>query len=607
MKKLLCISICLLFICVALVPAVVFAASNVADIIYFLNPTALTAVGNNLFVADKIEDGKSVILRYDVTGDEPQLQDMYEVSGVVTNLATKENSGLYAIFADKVIEFDTSFEEVNRWNIANVIDVAYGVDALAANGKTQYMLRSNELGRVGNDSTLQQQYQLTNAISCVTIDNIVYYLYQGNGVWRCKSHNGQEHSIPDDSLNKADPTSSSYYLKGYAAKGMFVWDNKVALFTNNDISYIAMGELSCELASILSYNEADSKIVDVTTQNGNLYILNDKNKIEVYTQNDVGAFEKKFTVGSDELNQNEPTVSQFTSFTLVESMGYPTNIVFKTTGDNSVDNIITDADSYIVIGYEGEQNSNFYYVLLGEKFGWVKKTENAESVDEDERLNVVDTRVSGDGFSYKAKFVSMNAVFVSALPRQLFYNNENFRSQYEQSAKNKIEVDILQRFTEGETVWYYVSFEYNDATHHGFVRDKDVKVYITSGNNNGLTAIAQRKVNSKLFSTVKVYNNGNPKTMTDENLAHDTNGKQIKLTSGTRVTLISVDDNGVAFIQIKKSNVYGYVYANNLIATNRLTTNATVGLSLLGVALVLGVTLTVVFLRRKRRKKVSGE
>ena len=607
MKKLLCISICLLFICVALVPAVVFAANDVADIIYFLNPTALTAVGNNLFVADKIEDGKSVILRYDVTGKEPLLQDMYEVDGVVSNLASKENSGLYAILADKVIEFDTSFEKINRWNIANVIDVAYGADALAQSGKTEWMLRTNELGRIGNNDTLQQQYQLANGIGCITIDNVTYYLYKENGVLRCKSYNGQEHKIPDDSLNRADSTASTYYLKGYAAKGMFVWDNKVALFTDNDVSYIAIGELSCELAPIFNYDEDDSKIVDVATQNGNLYILNDKNKIEVYTQNDAGAFEKTFTVGSDELNQNEPTVSQFTSFTLVESKGYPTNIVFKTTGENSVDNIITDAESYIIIGYEGEQNSNFYYVLLGDTFGWVKKTENAESVAQDERLNIVDTKVSGDGFDYKAKFVSMNAVYVSSLPRQMFYNNENYRMQYEQSAKNKIEVKILQRFTEGETIWYYVSFEYNGATQHGFVRDKDVKVYITTGNNDGIAAIAQRKVNSKLFSTVKVYNNGNPKTMTDENLAYDENEKQIKLSSGTRVTLISIDDNGVAFIQIKKSNVYGYVYANNLIPTNRLTTNATVGLSLLAVALVLGVTLTVVFLRRKRRKQVSGE
>ena len=600
MKKLLCISICLLFICVALVPAVVFATSNTAeDIIYFLNPTAIMVVGDNLYVSDKIEDGKSVILHYDVAGNEPQLQEMHEVAGVVTNLAAKQNSGLYAVFSDKVVEYDIDLHEVNRWNVANIIDVTYGVDALAPSGKTEYMLRHNDLGRIVN-STLQQQYQITNGIGCATIDNIIYYLYE-DSVTRCKSHNGQEHITPEDSLNQTDPTSPNYYLKGYKAKGMFVWDGKIALFSDNDISYIAVGELSCELAPIFSYGT--DKIVDVATHNGNLYILNDKNKIEVYKQKEAGEFEKSSTIGSDELNQKEPTVSQFTSFTLVESKGYPTNIVFKTAGNNSVDNIITDATSYIVIGYEGEESSNFYYVLLGDTFGWVKKSDNASSVADDERLTVVDTTVGDQDYSYKAKFISLNSVYVTALPRMAYYNSEGYVTTYEQSAQNKIEVNILQRFVEGENIWYYVSFDYNGATQHGFVRDKDVKVYITTNKDNGLTAIGQRKINSALFSTVKVYNNGDPQTMTEENYAYDADGKQIKLSSGTRVTVINIDDNGVAFIQIKKSNVYGYVYADNLIETNKLTTNATVGITLLAVAIVLGITLLVVYLRRKKRRR----
>ena len=594
MKKLLCISICLLFICAMLVPAVVFAASNVADTIYFLNPTALTAIDNNLFVADKIEEGKSVILRYDITSGEPQLKDMYEVSGVVTNLASKEDSGLYAVLSDKVIEFDTNFEEQNRWNIADVIDVIYGA---YSSDKTEYVLKSDGLLRPGTGGNT---INFTNGIACVAMgDSLVYAYKQGNST-AYGEFDGKNTIYPTQ--NTVSNSNSNPQLTSLALKGMFVWKDKVALYSADSVGVVVVGQLSCEYTSLLSYEQGN--IVQVTAHGDNLYILNDNNKIEVFEQNGLGSFDKTHTIGNDELNQNAPTVDEFTSFTLVESKGYPTNIVFKTTtGNTSIGNIITDAKEYIVIGYDGDENSNFYYVLLGDKFGWVKKSDNAKSVNNDEKLNVINTSVGGDGFTYKAKFVSMKAVYVSSLPRELFYNNENYRSQYEQSSKNKIEVTILQKFSEGDIVWYYVTFDYNNATHYGFVRDKDVRVYITNSKDDGLTAIGQRKINSALFSTVKVYNNGNPETMTEENYAYDEDGKQIKLSSGTRVTLISIDDNGVAFIQIKKSNVYGYVYAENLIGVHQITTNATVGLSLLAVAVALGVTLTVVFLRRRKSHK----
>lgn len=577
-----------------LVPAVVFAASNVADTIYFLNPTALTAIDNNLFVADKIEEGKSVILRYDITSGEPQLKDMYEVSGVVTNLASKEDSGLYAVLSDKVIEFDTNFEEQNRWNIADVIDVIYGA---YSSDKTEYVLKSDGLLRPGTGGNT---INFTNGIACVAMgDSLVYAYKQGNST-AYGEFDGKNTIYPTQ--NTVSNSNSNPQLTSLALKGMFVWKDKVALYSADSVGVVVVGQLSCEYTSLLSYEQGN--IVQVTAHGDNLYILNDNNKIEVFEQNGLGSFDKTHTIGNDELNQNAPTVDEFTSFTLVESKGYPTNIVFKTTtGNTSIGNIITDAKEYIVIGYDGDENSNFYYVLLGDKFGWVKKSDNAKSVNNDEKLNVINTSVGGDGFTYKAKFVSMKAVYVSSLPRELFYNNENYRSQYEQSSKNKIEVTILQKFSEGDIVWYYVTFDYNNATHYGFVRDKDVRVYITNSKDDGLTAIGQRKINSALFSTVKVYNNGNPETMTEENYAYDEDGKQIKLSSGTRVTLISIDDNGVAFIQIKKSNVYGYVYAENLIGVHQITTNATVGLSLLAVAVALGVTLTVVFLRRRKSHK----
>ncbi|MCH5156347.1 MAG: hypothetical protein J1G02_00545 [Clostridiales bacterium] len=599
MKKLLCISIILLFIFVAIIPAVVFAASSTAeDIVYFLNPTAITAMGDSLFIADRIEENKSVIMRYDVTESEPILSEIFEVDGCITNLAQKDN-GLYAVFTDKIVEYSTSFNALNSWSIANPIDVVYGT---YGSDKTEYVLKSDGLLRPGTGGNT---INFTNGISCIAIgDSLMYAYKQGNSTYYGE-FDGKNTVYPSN--YSISNSNSNAQLTSLALKGMFIWNDKTALFTADTVGYIVVGEVSCEYASLLEYDE-DCDIIDATAQGSNLYLLNDNNQIEVFVQNELGNFDKTATIGNDELNQKEPTVSEFKSFTLVNSLGYPTNIVFKTTGGNSIDNIITDATEYIVIGYDGEQNSNFYYVLIGDKFGWVKKSDNTTDVNNDEGLAVIDTSVSGNGFSYKAKFVSLNAVYVSTLPRLAYYDNESYRVTYQQSSNNKLEVSVLQRFDEGEIAWYYVSFLYDGQTCYGFVRDKDIKMYITFGNDSDVEVIGNRKINTPLFSSVKVYNNGNPATMTEENYAYDTEGKQLKLSAGTRVTLISVDDNGVAFIQIKKSNYYGYVYADNLIETGAITTNATVGLILLAVAIALVITLTIVYLRRmKRRREVIGE
>ena len=136
MKKLLGICICLLLICAAIVPTVVFAAdgttngSTAEDIIYFLNPTAITTVGNRLFISDIIEDNKSVLHCYDITENVPVKLYTYEVDGYITNLATKENSGLYVVLKDKIMEFTVSdsLEEADNWSVSNAIDVTYGVN-----------------------------------------------------------------------------------------------------------------------------------------------------------------------------------------------------------------------------------------------------------------------------------------------------------------------------------------------------------------------------------------------------------------------------------------------------------------------------------------------
>ena len=623
MKKLLGICICLLLICSALISTVVFAADatnsvNLAeDIIYFLNPTAITTVGNKLFIADRIEDNMSAILCYDITDNEPILQYTYELNGYVTNLATKQDSELYAVLTDKIIEFavGNDLEQSQSWNIANPTDVTYGAHG---SGKVEYILKSNELIRNGESGNVTA---LTNGIGCVAVGNFVYYAYKDGNKTICKEYNGEKYNFPtQNTVNTAEKNSN---ITGFNAKGIFVWDGKLALFNSNNISYIAVGEASCELIELYNYaNSQDDEIIDVATYNDRLYVLNDKNKIEVYAKNETNIFTLVATVGSDELDKREPSESEYTSFTLVRSKNYPTNIVFKTIGDNSIDNIQTDAKEYIVIGYDGDEQSNFYYVLVLEgdnyRFGWVKKSDDATNVYDDSKLEVINTDWSNGNVEYKAKFSSLNTVYVYYLPCSQYGSYA-----YMQPASNKTEITILQQFVEqtdnGDINWLYVSYKDGETTKKGFVKQDAVSEIRMHVENTKVIAI--RKINTSLFSSIRVYMFDDPARMTDEYIAKytvtakDENGEDIiveeeipKLRSGQRVSVIS-EENGIALVRVERKDGaygYGYVYSKQLINEHQLTTNATVGLSLLAVAIALGITLTVVFVKRlKRRNKLA--
>ena len=623
-----------------IVPTVVFADSEPAntaeDIIYFLNPTAITTVGDYLFVADKIEDNRSAILCFDIANDSPVYKYTHEVDGNVTNLAAKSNSELYAILSDKIVELSVgnSLTETNSWNVANAVDVAYCVDILASEGKTEYILKVEELVRNNVSGNI---VTFTNGIACVAIDNNVYYLYEDNSNIYCKNYDGNQHTHPKNGLNNAQPTDPTYYLTSFAPKGMFVWEgDKVTLFDDSLIRYIKFDEETCSLLTLLNYTSAgninpeNASIEDVATHNNRLYILNDKNKIEVYKNVETNGFELVATIGSDEVQQNVPTANDYTSFTLVRAKGYPANIVFKTTGENSLADIETEATEYIVIGYDGASASHFYYVFVRDvngnyKFGWVKKSDNAESLGDDDKLEVVNTNWSNDSnVQYKTSFTTLNAVYIYDVPCSQYQGHT-----FTQTASNRTEVTVWQQFEEinsdGNITWLYVSYKDGETTKTGFVRNTDVGKFSIHVENTKI--IADCKINSTLFSSVRVYMFNDPDKMTDDNIAvfrvptvqKDENGNDVTvyveeavppLYSGHRVSVIS-EENGIALIQIiRKSDnavAFGYVYSNQLIGVDEITTNAAVGLTLLTIAIVLAVVLIVVYVQRRKKKSVKAD
>ena len=620
MRKIFGICICLILIVAAVIaPTVAFAANsaNAGVTIHFLNPTAVAVVGNNLLVADNIDATNSAIHCFDVSGNEAKWLYSQSLTEKIVNLSAKDNGSLYVVFSGKIAEYAVSSTKLTETstisNYTNPVDVTYGADLESRN---EYVLTDSALYRK-NASGTANSAPITGTKSCIAIGDFIYYLYTENGADVCKSYDGKDRSTPSlDSvttdqayLNSCKPSDSNYFLKNFHAKGLFVWENdKVAIFNGSKISCVKMGSV-CYVEDIFNYQSVrNQQITDVATSTDRLYVLNDNYQVDIFQKSEA-TFTLLDTIGDDTVYQQIPT--NFTSFTLVRSNGYPTNLVYKTSNAaTSVDDIIKNATEYVILGFDGDKNSAYYYVLVGDKFGWVQKSDGAtltNGVGTDANLTIVNTAVGNPSTEYVTKFNSLNAVYVYELPREA-----STHTTFTQTASTMLDVKVtvLQKFTEttanGTITWYYVSFEVDGTTHKGFVKKEHLAEFAISVDENH-PIVGDKKINSTLFEAVKVYLYSDPEQMTDENLL-TVDEVAVKLYSGKRVTVLS-EENGVAFVQFRHNGslVRGYVYSDRLIGLNAMTTNAIVGLSLLAAAIVITVTLVLIFVKRRKANSVPRQ
>lgn len=607
------IALSLILIAGCIAPLSMFSAGAAAaaeqDTVHFINPTAISVVDNNLYVTDIVEDNKTAILCFDISSSTPILKYTYDkIDGVVSGLSHNKQDTLYLNMGSKVVELKISGDglpttgKTYQMPIASssIIDVAYGKIINSAE-KTVYALTKTALYQYNESSQLfdiELVRSLDGAKSTLSIDeapNYQLYYISGTNATTCNrmnlSNGGQDGGFAD----KLTLTS------GFAPTGMLRINSNVALY-NNDSIYIIEETTSfantTPLLTLSSLYASDCRICDVESYGDRLFILNSKNKIDVFDKTeDIYNNLPTTTIGSDMVDKAVPTA--YTSFTLVRPKGYPTNIVYKTNAATSVADIITDASEYVILGYEGDAASHYYYVMVGDKFGWVKKSDGAESPDKDSKLNVVNNRLGDGQLDYTAKFVTLKAVYVYELP----LSNSNSHA-VEQAASKMKSVNVLQQFAEGEQVWYLVEY---DEGKTGFVKKEDVGQFHITTTSDELPVEGPRKINSSLFSAVNMYLSEELKE--DEKVA-DSAGNEIKLYSGDLVTLVRVE-GASALISVRTTSdgerSYGWIEANRLIGKNAITTNAIVGLSLLAFALALAGILIFVYFHRKKRIKANKD
>ena len=135
MKKVFGIILCLTIAvsCLAGATYTAYAVSADEETVHFVNPTAMTIVGNYLYVADNVEENKCAILIFDISRETPTQAGTYELDGTVTNLSDNGTDLLYAVKRNGITEltitsgtaltvshtYDEGFTE-------SIVDAAYG-------------------------------------------------------------------------------------------------------------------------------------------------------------------------------------------------------------------------------------------------------------------------------------------------------------------------------------------------------------------------------------------------------------------------------------------------------------------------------------------------
>lgn len=602
MKKLLGLILCITLAVACLSPLTVtaFAAAADEETVHFVNPTAMTVLGDYLYVADNVEENKCAVLIFDLRGEAPKQAGTYELDGTVINLACDGQNTLYAVCGNKVFELAANGSLLTEKTVyaefeEDILDFTNGV---FVGSETLYALTANKLlkkeGTVFNPAN---QTTNENNICFINYNDCIFYITRIGTETQIKCYDEQNGSF----------RNVVFATTGFIPKGLFVWENKLAMHSADSMCYFTETSKnnyapSDLLTGVKTDDGKDCNIVDVAASNAKLYVLKDNKKIDIYEHNaEDEQFVLSFTIGSDVVGKDVPT--EYTDFTLVRSKGYPTNIIYKTKADTGIDNLIDDADEFIVLGYDGDESSGYYYVLTDGKFGWVKKSQATATVATDAKLQICDLKLDNGQVGYVTKFNSLGGITVYTLP-----HHASATFTVTQTATEMKEVTVLKRFTE-ETAdktynWYWV--EYGEGE-RGFVERSALGNFrVKPKTDEEIVPLGDRKINSTLFEAVTLYAD---KGMAETDAVYDEQDNLIKLYSGDRVTVISEED-GASFIMRQRNDGtrdFGWVSSDRLIGVHSITTNAIVGLSLLAFAVALTVTLLVVFTKRKKRLKKATD
>ncbi len=567
MKKYLAITLILaLIMCSLLGCAIVADASTTNSVtdIHLVNPSSTVVIGDNMYIADNVTDTSSVILVFDLSYDTPVYTSMIELDGNINSMRGYYDI-LYIIQDSSYTALDTTSNSTTTTNTA-ITDIAVFVHS---DNQYVYTIRDGNIYRGNSNKTWHAD--------SITISDNTMYILEG-------TDNAYITLVDDDNMVNEDYSigSSNIYTTITTIGQYVISYNSTTI--SIDSTVIATSALDIDCVSM--YND--------------IVLVQSNNNVTGYS-NSTGAYEVTFVVGSDTVSIDAPSLDDITGYTLVQSTGYPTNIVYKTTDDTSIAQLIElDSQQILILDYDGASNNSYYYVYTDDGFGWIKK--GADTLAEESTLTIIDTTLNGTA-NYNAKLISPYSVTIYQLP---CYDYQ--RCEFVQSADEPTTVALLQQFVDTSNItWYYISYtDDSGSTQYGFVTSGDIGYIYSSGASSNFTLDSDTpylKINSPLTSEVYMYLT---QQLSDTEQLVDSNGDSIILSDGTRVNVITVGDNA-SYLQVTTDSgtYYGWVSNDNLVATGALTTSTTTGLILLAVAILL-IIVTILIVKARKDKLIRN-
>ena len=416
----LCIVLLASLLCSVALP---FAASTVAYAeeshdIYFIDPTAVAVVGNYLFVSDNVDDNtKGIVWRFTLNADGvPTAGKQTDIeggringlSGSSISLSDQDNviGSLYVIRKNEAVLYDVASDgtlTANAKSYTNVKPTAEEtlVDACAAmydtNSNIAYLTDTMYVLDPLRDKFTKTINNIANSQAMFYSNNNLYYIANGT-LANLYVPELQPQTVTINNLGDFKPRDGFEFTDTSNKTTLALYnDTQIVFLEQKGSAYEPYGTADTwDDITKLHPEVNDLRIIDVATTASTLYILDSNNQVYMYNKESASAKAVIATSGGNPVYIGSETVSQaiptdIPSFKLARSTGYPTNIVYRTTDENvSIPQVYKKyTDTFIILEYDGSHNCPYYYVLIGDQFGWVMKSDGVTVPENDDKISII--------------------------------------------------------------------------------------------------------------------------------------------------------------------------------------------------------------------------
>jgi len=603
----------LLVCCFVFAPnELVFGAVKQDVAVSLSNPTALATNGNDLFIADNIqESGKSYTIIHKLSPDGLQtFFDDKSLQGETNDISVFSDGTLYLMQQDKIIrcaflEEGVSFSTIT---VNGVFDIQLTNDAIFyayTNGNFAYV-GARALNDFDKEVKAHNFYGATIRflVEETTENKISVYFETASTLYQTKLALNQTKdgitTFEEGQEVLTDPTKISQTI------GVFDFNGQKVFFTNTTLNDV----LNNADAPDLNVWQNDQLLIkDVKIANGSLFVLNDyetesidgatnpyyqKPRLHYATmtideQNKLTNYEFVGSLGASELNYAIPTISAY-SIKVATATGYPSNIIYKPTHDDFTQNEIyqnraiqkdkfDETDKFLILAYSPDKQ--FCFVCYDDQFGWIKNSDSLKA-----------TSLS-TGHSVQGITLLNTNVY------QLPIEHDDFL--LDDSLDKLTNVNVLGEYQH----FYLIVYNQTQGTNkYGFV------FAVSIGANSPpkqYTPYQRKAANPVVGKQLEIFATQQTDSI-DNNYLYDVDGKQILVKGNKEVRLYETLEDGTCYVGVVVNDILykGYVKSYDLLKDYNVGMTNSQILATACVAIVAVIIVYIVILRVRSKKMANA-